>query len=209
MIAEGKLWKIARGHRSRARSKVECMTREEAMQLATEEHTRNGHWQCDAVKKALLDCIWSPGLDASIVKGIVNCGKCKNFGVTHIHSLLDPIIRWHPFKLLVKDYLAMPAGKGGYHTVGLCLNTFSQHAWGFKHKMVSSAKTMMDSLTTIFQGYALIDMFMLDRGKHFNHKEVCELCNKWGVEAHIVPAYSPWVNRLVEGTKKLLLHILK
>jgi hypothetical protein len=30
-----------------------------------------------------------------------------------------------------------------------------------------------------------------------------------GDKTHIVPAYSPWVNGLVEGTNKLFLHILK
>ena len=33
--------------------------------------------------------------------------------------------------------------------------------------------------------------------------------NKWGTNTHIVAAYSPWVNGLVEGTNKLFLHILK
>ena len=35
------------------------------------------------------------------------------------------------------------------------------------------------------------------------------MCSKWGTTTHIVPAYSPWVNGLVEGTNKILLHVLK
>ncbi|KIM37847.1 hypothetical protein M413DRAFT_55916, partial [Hebeloma cylindrosporum] len=70
-IIDGKLWRVAGGHQTRARPRVECVTREEAMQLASEEHLKNGHWQRDAIKKSLLDRIWSPGLDASIVKGII------------------------------------------------------------------------------------------------------------------------------------------
>ena len=50
---------------------------------------------------------------------------------------------------------------------------------------------------------------MSDGGKHFDNKEVRELCNKWGTKTHVVPAYSPWLNGLIEGTNKLLLHILK
>ena len=139
----GKLWQVAGGHSTRAKSKVECITREEAIQLARLEHENNGHWQRDAVKKSLLDRIWSPGLNASIIKGITNCGACKNFGGTHLHSLLDPITRWHPFKLLVGDYLSLLTGKGGYHTVGLYLDTYSQHIFGYKYKMAGSAKTML------------------------------------------------------------------
>jgi hypothetical protein len=76
-IEDGKLWCIAGGHSTRARSKVECITREEATQLARHEHKTNGHWQHDSVNKSLLDCIWGPGLNTSIVKGITNCGICK------------------------------------------------------------------------------------------------------------------------------------
>jgi hypothetical protein len=38
---------------------------------------------------------------------------------------------------------------------------------------------------------------------------VRQLCKEWGTDTHVVPAYSPWINGLVEGTNKLLLHILK
>ena len=209
MITEEKLWRVAGGHRARARPKVECVTREEAIQMASEEHTKNGHWQRDAVKKSLLDRIWSPGLDASIITGIKDCGVCRNFGSTHLHALLDPITRRHPFELLVGDYLSMPTGKGGYHTIGLYLDTYSQHVWGFKYKTAGSAKTTRDSLYSIFQGYAPTETFMSDGGKHFDNNEVRQLCEEWGTETHVVPAYSPWVNGLVEGTNKLLLHILK
>lgn len=209
MIAEGRLWRVAGGHQARARPRVECISQEEATELAKEEHLKNGHWQRDTIKKSLLDRVWSPNLDASIIKGITDCGICKNFGGTHLHALLDPITRRHPFELLVGDYLSMPTGKGGYHTIGLYLDTYSQHIWGFKYKMAGSAKTTKDSLYSIFQGYAPSETFMSDGGKHFDNNEVCQLCKEWGTETHVVPAYSPWINGLVEGTNKLLLHILK
>ena len=49
---------------------------------------------------------------------------------------------------------------------------------------------------------------MSDGGSHFKAQEVTDYCNSWGTETKIVAAYSPWVNGLVEGTNKLLLHIL-
>ena len=209
MIEDGKLWRVAGGHSTRAKSRVECITREEASLLAKQEHENNGHWQRDSVKKSPLDRIWSPGLDASIVKGITNCGTCKNFGGTHLHALLNPITRRHPLELLVGDYLSLPTGKGGYHTVGLYLDTFSQHVFGYRYKTAGSAKTTTDSLNKTFQAFAPWETFMTDGGKHFDNKEVRELCDKWGTKTHIVAAYSPWVNGLVEGTNKLFLHILK
>ena len=89
MIDEGKLWRIAGGHRTRACAQVECVSPKEAIKLARDEHAKNGHWQRDSVKKALLDRIWSPGLDGSILAGIKDCLHCKNFGGTHMHALLD------------------------------------------------------------------------------------------------------------------------
>lgn len=70
---------------------------------------------------ALLDKFCSPKLDESIMKAVTGCAKCKNFGSAHLHSLLSPITRRHPFELIVGDYLSMSKGKGGYHTIGLYL----------------------------------------------------------------------------------------
>jgi hypothetical protein len=103
----------------------------------------------------------------------------------------------------------MPAGKGGYHTVGLYLDTYSQHVWAFKYKTAGSAKTTTDALSKVFHGFVPAETFMSDGGKHFDNNEVRELCNRWGTNTHIVPAYSPWINGLVEGANKILLHVLK
>ena len=93
--------------------------------------------------------------------------------------------------------------------MGLYLDTFSQHVFGYKYKTAGSAKTTLDSLSKTFHAYAPWETFMSDRGRHFDNKEVRELCEKWGTKTHIVSAYSPWVNGLVEGTNKLFLHVLK
>jgi hypothetical protein len=47
--------------------------KEEAVSLAQKEHSEKGHWGRDAVKKSLMDHIWCPNLDASIVTGISQC----------------------------------------------------------------------------------------------------------------------------------------
>ena len=93
--------------------------------------------------------------------------------------------------------------------MGLYLDTCSQHVWGFKHKMARSAKTTISGLSNIFQNFAPSETFMSDRGKHFDNEEVRRFCGRWETETHVVVAYSPWVNGLVEGANKLFLHILK
>jgi transposase InsO family protein len=103
----------------------------------------------------------------------------------------------------------MPIGKGGYHTIGLYLDTFSQHIWAFKYKSVGTAKTTVDALNTIGKHFVTPEAFMTDGGSHFNNAAVREFCDANGCKHHVTPAYSPWVNGLVEGTNRILLHVLK
>jgi hypothetical protein len=188
IIEDEKLWRLKGGMETRARAKVECISKEEAKILAEKAHMEGGHWGREAIR---------------------NCAKCKSFGSTHLHSLLELITRRHPFELLVGDYLALPKGKGGYSTLGVYLDVFSQHTWVFKYKTAGSAKTMMNSLNGIFNTFTPSETFMTDGGKHFNNNAVQALCEARQCKLHIVVAYSPWVNGLVEGMNKLLLHILK
>jgi hypothetical protein len=166
MMDKGKLWSVGGGTCTRAVARCECVTKKEAVELAKTEHERGRHFHCELVKIALLDRIHMPCLDQSIVKAIADCTRCKNFGGTHLHSLLQPITRRHPFKLLVRDYLSLPTGKGGYHTVGLYLDTFTQHVWGFKFKTAGTGKTTVKLLEEIYSGFALVEVFMSDGGKH-------------------------------------------
>jgi len=92
--------------------------------------------------------------------------------------------------------------------VGLYLDTCSQHVWGDKFKRAGTGKTTIKSLTNIYHNFALAEMFMSDGGRHFNNTEVKEFCEKWGGKHHVVASYSPWINRLVEGTNKILLYVL-
>ena len=207
-IIDGKLWFIGGGTGVRARPKRECVTKAEAVELARQEHAANGHFHRDSIKMSLLDRIHSPKLDESIAKAIMTCARCKGFGGAHLLSLLNPITRRHPFELLVGDYLSLPEGKGGFQTVGLYLDTASQHVWGHRFKTKGSAKTTVKSLTDIFHNFVPPETFMSDGGTHFTGHEVKDYCSKWGTKTHVVAAYSPWVNGLVEGTNKLLIYIL-
>ncbi|GAV99844.1 retrotransposon-like family member (retr-1) partial [Lentinula edodes] len=209
MVDGNRLWKVGGNEGIRDRARVECVTRREAVALAKTQHGEAGHWGRDSVKLALMDRIWSPKLDESIMKAITGCPECKNFGSTHLHALLNPITRRHPLELLVGDYLLMSKGKGEYKTIGLYLDTYSQRVWAFKFKVAGSGATTTTSLDSLFGGYLPPETFMTDNGTHFANKEVAALCAKWGTKQHFTPAYSPWVNGLVEGTNKILLHVLK
>ena len=93
LIEEGKLWRLKGGTPVRGWAWVECITQGEAHVLALKQHMDNGHWRRDSIRIALMDKIWCPRLDATILDAIKDCGHCKNFGSTHIHSLLEPITR--------------------------------------------------------------------------------------------------------------------
>ena len=55
MLEEVKPWFIGGGSGVWARSRQECISRAEAVELARAEHEQGGHWHCDTIKMALLD----------------------------------------------------------------------------------------------------------------------------------------------------------
>ena len=89
--------------------------------------------------------------------------------------------------------------------VGVYLDVFSQHVWGEKLKMAGSTKTTKKTMMQICHDFAPPETFMSDSGSHFKNKEVQDLCDEWGIKHHVVIAYSPWINGLVEGTNMYVL----
>ena len=145
-IKDGKLWQLKGGTSIHGCAWVECIMQVEAHALALKQHMCNGHWCRDSIKIMLTDSVWCPGLDAAILDAIKDCRHCKNFGSTHIHFLLEPIMRRHSFELLVGDYLTMPVSHSGFKTIGVYLDTFLQHMWVQAFKMVASSKTTIATL---------------------------------------------------------------
>jgi hypothetical protein len=68
-------------------------------------------------------------------------------------------------------------------------------------------KTTVKALEEIYGGFASSEVFMSDGGEHFKNNEVQQCCEKWGGCHHVVAAYLPWINGLMEGTNKILLYI--
>jgi len=206
-IDDGKLWRLGGATPSRAVPRRECVSKAEAVQLAKSEHAKL-HMGRDLIRTQLLDQICSPMLDTSIMTAILDCGHCKNFGSTHLHALLAPITRRRPFELFVGDYLSMPTGKGGFSKIGLFADVFSQRLFAFKCKS-AAGKNTVDSLRRISQMFRAPWTFMADGGAHFNCDEVRNYCESIGTKLHIVAAYSPWLNGLLEGSNGILLNALK
>ena len=208
MIEDGKLWRIGDGS-NRSRARLECVTKEETVKLAWEEHRSNGHFHRDNIKAMLLDRVTSPGMDQSITKAILECGKCKAFGTTHLHSLLEPITRRHPFELIAADTLSMPKGKGGYTKLGLWMDVYSQRVWVTKIKTAATGKSSKKSFRDICDLFTAPETLMTDGGPEFDNDELRTECTERGTKLQICPAYSPWVNGLLEGTNAILLNRLK
>ena len=207
LIDDGKLWRLGGVTPARAVSRRECVTKAEAIELAKVEHEKT-HMRRDLIKIQLLDRIYSPLLDASIVKAITSCGRCKNFGGTHLHALLAPITRRRPFELLVGDYLSMQVGKGGFSKIGLYADAFTQRLFGFKFKS-ATGKSTVDSLRRIHLGWQAPGTFLSDGGSHFDCAEVRSFCESIGTKHHVVAAYAPWLNGLLERANGILLNTLK
>ena len=208
MIEGEKLWKLGDGS-DRARPRLECVMKEETVQLAWKEHCNNGHFHRDNIKAALLDRITSPKMDQSITKAILDCRKCKGFGTMHLHSLLEPITRRHPFELMVVDTLSMPKGKGDFSKLGIWMDIYAQQVWVTKIKTSATGKTSQKSYGDICDLFTASKMLMMDRGPEFDNDKLKAECIRQGTKLQICPAYSPWVNSLLEGTNSILLNRLK
>jgi len=209
MIEGEKLWRIADGRTSRARARLECVTQAEMTELARIQHETGGHFMRDMVKLELMDKYHGSRVDQAIVKGINSCGRCKSFGPTHIHSLLEPITRRHPFELFVADYLSMPIGTGGFHTIALIMDAFTRFRWGFKLKTKGTAKTTRAALQSICNAFNSPEKLMVDGGSHFDCGLVREFCEEKGIELQIVSPYSPWIAGLIENGNSNLLSVLR
>jgi hypothetical protein len=122
---------------------------------------------------------------------------------------LEPITRRHPFELMVADTLSLPKGKGGFTKVGLWMDVYSQHVWGTKLKSAATAKSSTKSYGDICDLFTASETLMTDGGPEFDNKDLREACAGRGTKLEICPAYSPWVNGLLEGTNAILLNRLK
>jgi hypothetical protein len=185
------------------------MCNAETIALAWEEHRNNGHFHHDNIKAALLNKITSPRMDQSITKAILDCRQCKSFGTTHLHSLLEPITRRHPFELMVADTLSMPKGKGGFVKLGLWMDMYSQRVWVTKLKSAATAKSSKKSFGDICDLFTSPETLIVDGGPEFDNNELREACSIRGTKLKICSTYSPWVHGLLEGTNAILLNWLK
>ena len=79
-IKSNKLWRIGDSKSTRAITNLECVTQEEAKEMAHYEDKKNGHFGHDLIKILLLDQIFSPKLNKLIVSAIIEYGQCKAFG---------------------------------------------------------------------------------------------------------------------------------
>ena len=207
-ILDDKLWKVSSKANDRV-AKTECIPATLGFSYALEAHMSNGCFGPEHVQLHLRDHYFWPGMLTDCRRAILECPKCKSFGAATRNSALQPIRRTRPFALVAGDYLSLPVGKGGFKTVGLYIDTYSNFVWGSKLKTSGSAKTTVASLKHIFHEYAVPKSFMSDGGSHFKNNEVDQLCRNERVQHIITPAYAPWVNGLIENANRLLLGRLK
>jgi hypothetical protein len=149
-----------------------------------------GHFHRDSIKLVLMDRYHSPWLDEAIVSAITDCSKCKGFGPTNLHSLLDPVLRRHPLELLVGDYLSLPEGNGEFKHAGLYLDSFTQHVWGYKYTSLGTAEKTEEALMDICDSYLQMESFQSDQGQHFKNHRVQKFCDEHSINFHLVSVYS-------------------
>lgn len=89
------------------------------------------------------------------------------------------------------------------------MDVYSQQVWVTKLKTAATTKSSKKSYGDICDLFTAPEMLMVDGGPEFNNKALKEACSTWGTRLEVCPAYSPWVNRLLEGTNAIFLNRLK
>ena len=102
-----------------------------------------------------------------------------------------------------------PKGKGGFTKLGLWMDVYSQRVWVTKIKASATRKSSRRSYSDICDLFTASETLMTDGGPEFDNDELRAECTKRGTKLEICPAYSPWVNGLLEGTNLILLNRLK
>jgi hypothetical protein len=110
---------------------------------------------------------------------------------------------------MVADTLSMPKGKGGFVKLGLWMDVYSQRVWVTKLKAAATAKSSKKSFDDICDLFMSPETLMVDGGPEFDNNVLREACSERGTKLEVCPAYSPWVNGLLEGTNAILLNRLK
>jgi hypothetical protein len=114
----------------------------------------------------------------------------------------------HPFELFMADYLSIPIGTGGFHTIALVMDTFTCFHWGLKLKTKGTKKTTWAALQSICNAFDSPGRLMVDGGSHFDCGPVWEFCKEEGIELQIVSPYSLWIAGLIENRNNNLLSVL-
>ena len=89
------------------------------------------------------------------------------------------------------------------------MDIYSQRLWVKKLKMAATGKSSKKSYEDICDLFTASETLMADGGPEFDNNELREACSAPGTKLEICPAYSPWVNGLLEGTNGILLNRLK
>ena len=78
-----------------------------------------------------------------------------------------------------------------------------------KIKTSATGKSSRKSYGDICDLFTASETLMTDGGPEFDNEELRAECERRGTKLQICPAYSPWVNGLLEGTNAILLNRLK
>ena len=89
------------------------------------------------------------------------------------------------------------------------MDVYAQQVWVTKIKTSATGKTSQKSYGDICDLFTASETLMMDRGPEFDNDKLKAECIRQGTKLQICPAYSPWVNSLLEGTNSILLNRLK
>lgn len=187
---------------------LRVLPRKEARDLARQVHNRSHAGISVTINiLRLQENVKWPGMWRDLRDIIKRCQTCQQFGPRR-SSTIDPVIVSSPMQVWAMDFVSLPTSHGRSKVL-VIVDYFSRFVWAFACAQ-QRAKDVVEALETLRITLAVLPArIVTDGASHFDCAEVADYLTEQEVEHHVVSAYAPWVNGLVERHNGLLVQTLR
>lgn len=185
-------------------NRVEVLNRSEGQAVSVAEHEKS-HLGRDLTLSAVCrDYYWS-SMRADVTEAVTTCQRCCQFGNSLQKLLLQPIIRYAPFDLIMIDWLFMPDGTGNKHLILTIVDCFTRYIVAVAVKGPPTAAKSIKILVDYCDRLRTPGSILADN--QFNTVEIREWCDEQRISIEFCAPYAHV--GLAESANHLILERLR
>jgi len=180
------------------------------MEIVTKAHTL-GHFSarrtCQRIEEAGA---WWVGMEADVTTVVERCGACARDGAHRVkfHAAQSIPIPMGVFDRVHMDLLELPLAQDGSRYVLLFVDALSKFPIAYTTESKEAEEVAGHLWSTIAMFGPMVCLHS-DNGAEFVNKVVDTLATLHGIERHLITAYRPQANGLVERVNRILVAVLR